>query len=62
MFDEIGEMSMKPPSFPRSFVKYELIFHEIRRLVREMFVKRLNYFRESSYLSPYLDECVIKFR
>ena len=53
---------MKPPSFPRSFVNYELIFHEIRRLSREMSVKRLNYFRESSYLSPYLDECVIKFR
>ena len=45
---------MKPPSFPRSFVHYELIFHEIRRLSREMSVKRLNYFRESSYLSPYL--------
>ena len=26
MFDEIGEMSMKPPSFPQSFVNYELIF------------------------------------
>ena len=53
---------MTPPCFTRSFVKYELIFHEIRRLFREMSVKRLNYLRESSYLSPYLspylDECV----